>query len=326
MNKLIIFIIIMINAAAMVSAGVSAKTGVAVGADKAPLIDGKINDREWTKAIWRNSFVACPGDAKARQQTRFAIMFDKENIYIAIKCDDIHREKMKPYNKNDINIWRHDSLEIFLQRVGGSKEYQQFLVSAGSSCYAMKFVRGIKRSKKEIPYKEWQAAAKTTDYGYSVEVKIPFALFDKKIPLNGTEWRFNIHRNTLSLDSDRYSSWSPISKFHKPADFGYLIFAFSDPQLLQRRLVQKRKFNGVISQIESLRNKYAKFDPAFAVKLDAKLKAVNWSKFKEQGRGIMKMNKVQLEKYAHQLTAFTVHFKKLKQFRSDYLLKDFFKE
>jgi hypothetical protein len=117
-----------------------------------------------------------------------------------------------------------------------------------------------------------------------------------------------------------------MSKFHYPADFGYLIFAFSDPQLLQQRIMLKRKFNVVISQIENMRSKYAKFDLFFIAKLDIKLKAVNWSKFKKQGRGIMKMDKAQLEKYTEQLSAFSVHFEKLKQFRSEYLLKDFFKE
>jgi Carbohydrate family 9 binding domain-like len=326
MKKLIAFILIIINNIVIVSAGTYVKTDVAVKTENQPSIDGTINDQEWSKAIWRNSFVACTGDARARQQTRFAVLFDAKNIYIAVKCDESHREKMKPYSNNDIDIWRHDSLEFFLQRVSGSKKYQQFLVSAGSGRYAMKFSKGINRSKKEIPHKEWQATAKMTSYGYAVEIKIPFALFDNKIPVNGTEWRFNIHRNAITLDSDRYSSWSPISKFHYPADFAYLIFAFSDPQLLQQRLMLKRKFNTVTSQIENMRNKYHTIDPLFASKLDVKLKNVNWSKFKKQGENIMNMDKSKLKKYAEQLSIFSLNFEKLKQFRSGYLLKSFFSE
>ncbi len=325
MNKSIIFILILLNSLCLLTAGGTAKTAVAIKTCNSPVIDGTINAGEWDKAFWHNSFVACPGDAKARQQSRFAVMFDAENIYIAVKCDENHRDKLTSYSKNDINIWRYDSLEVFIQKTSGIK-YQQFMVSAGGGRYAIKFEKGIQRRKEIIPYAKWQASAEMTEYGYVVEIKIPIVLFDTESVANGAEWRFNIHRNATTLDSDRYSSWSPISRFHEPADFGYLIFAVSDPQTLQRRLVLKRKSNKLVSQIENMCIKYTRFDPLFASKLNAELKNINWLEFREQSKTIMKMNKGKLDKYTEQLSVFAMNFEKLKKFRSEYLLQNFFLE
>lgn len=99
MNKLVISILILLNASSLLTAGGTAKTAVAIKTHSSPAIDGVISAGEWDKAFWHNSFVACPGDAKARQQSRFAVMFDAENIYIAIKCAENHRDKMTYYKK-----------------------------------------------------------------------------------------------------------------------------------------------------------------------------------------------------------------------------------
>ncbi len=325
MNKVIVFIIINIFALGSVFAEFQVKTAVAVKAGKSPVIDGVITDGEWKGAFWYNSFVAYPGDSMAKQQSRFAVMFDKENIYIVVKCDEIHINKLVPYSKDDVKIWQHDGIEFMLQCADGKKEHLQFLTSSGGGGYGLKFITKAQNSKHEIPKSKWQRATKIHERGYIVEVKIPFALFGGKIPANGTEWRFNILRNALTLDSDRFSTWSPVSNFHDPVSLGYLIFAFSEAHLIKRRVNSKRKFNFLSSKIEIFQAKYTKFDSAFAKKLNAELKSINWSEFKADSANIMAMNKVQLEAFSEKLSTFSGSFEKLKQMRSKYLLDKFLK-
>jgi len=325
MNKVIVFILINIFTLGSVFAELQVKTAVAVKTGKSPVIDGVIANDEWKGAFWHNSFVAYPGDSMAKQQSRFAVMFDKANIYIAVKCDEIHMDKVKPYRKNDVSIWQHAGLEFMLQHEGEKKEHLQFLTSAGGSGYGLKFITKAQNTKHEIPDAKWQRAAKRNESGYIVEVKISFALFGGKVPSNGTEWRFNILRNALTLDSDRFSTWSPVSDFHAPVSFGYLIFAFSEAHLIKQRVNAKRKFNTLASRIEIFQGKYAKFDSAFAHKLNAELKRINWLRFKAFGTSVMTMNKVQLEAFCEKLLAFSGCFEKLKQMRSEYLLNKFLK-
>ena len=326
MNKLIIFVFCSICILGVAFADSKAKTAVAVKTDKAPLIDGKISDGEWKNISWQNSFVACPGDARTNQQTKFAVMFDKENIYIVAKCNEMHIDKVKLYINNDIKIWKHDGLEFFIQRVGGNEKYKQFLVSAGGGKYALEFTPFISNGKREISSKKWQAAVKIDDAGYTIETQIPFSFFGKIKPENGMEWRLNIQRNATTIDSDRYSSWSPVTRFHNPADFGYLLFAFSGSQLLQKRISLKKRFNTLKSQTEKFRDKYAKSDPVFAAKINDELERVAWKTLERQGKMIMNIDKDQLVMINNKLSDLSICIKKLKQARSDYLLEKFFNE
>jgi hypothetical protein len=323
MKKLAILVLLSTTIGTALAIG-QAKTAVAVKTVKPPVIDGIIQENEWQNAYWQNSFVACPGDALTKQQTRFAVIFDKNNIYLAAKCDEIHINKIKPYSKNDINIWRHDGLEFFLQRLSNNKEYSQFLVSAGGGRYGLKFTTTTSRTNQAIASSKWQAAAALNSGGYTIEIKIPFSLFSDANPQNGTEWRLNIQRNSTTLDSDRYSTWSPVSKFQNPADFGYLVFALAEPQLLQRRITMKRKFNQLKSQIESFNDKYAKFDPVFAGKIKTKLKQLDWVQFKRQATQIMQMNSTQLIKFSEGLKKLSICMEQLKKMRAEYLLNKLF--
>ena len=314
MKKLAILVILNATIGVILARG-EAKTAVAVEATKAPIIDGKIQEGEWP--YWQNSFSACPGDAVARQQTKFAVMFDKNNIYIAVKCDEIHIDKVKIYRKNNINIWRYDGLEIFIQKPNNNNGYVQFLVSAGNGRYGLRFPTATSAFKQVIPYAKWLARAKFNKRGYTVELKIPLSLFAGAKPQKGTEWRFNIQRNSTTPDSDRYSSWSPVSQFHNPMDFGYLIFALADPQ----RITLKRKFNQLKFQIDGFHHRYKKYDPVFASKIEAQLKQLNWVKFKQQAAQIMQLDTTLMIKFPEKLKTFSNCLEQLKQEREENLLK-----
>lgn len=324
MQKRLLLLLFIVTVASSAFASDNIKTAVAIMTGKPPIIDGNINPEEWNNAFWQTAFVACPGDSSAAQQSKFAIMFDKSNIYIAVLCDEIHRDKIDFYKRNDIDIWRHDSVELFFQNGIGSNKYKQFLVSAGGGCYGidLNYDGWLKRS----PFpgeNRWLAAVKMTENGYAVEIEIPFSIFNCKIPENGAEWHFNILRNSTTLDSSRYSTWSPVANVN-PIDFGYLIFATMDFKLVQQRVILKRKFSELDSRLKLIKLKYNTSDPAFVEKTDICLKQNNWDEINMGRTAIMHMDAELLVTFQNRLEKILKLIEALEKIHSSELLDSFF--
>ena len=57
---------------------------------QSPAVDGRLDDACWGKAEWSSNFQAklSESDKAIRNQTAFAIVSDRQNIYIGLKCDE----------------------------------------------------------------------------------------------------------------------------------------------------------------------------------------------------------------------------------------------
>ena len=63
---------------------------------KAPVIDGKLNDKAWSEAKWGDDFYQFRpyNGKKATQKTDFKILYDDNNLYVAIRCYDTEPNKI----------------------------------------------------------------------------------------------------------------------------------------------------------------------------------------------------------------------------------------
>lgn len=63
---------------------------------KAPVIDGKLNDKAWSEAKWGDGFYQFQpyNGKKATQKTDFKILYDNNNLYVAIRCYDSEPNKI----------------------------------------------------------------------------------------------------------------------------------------------------------------------------------------------------------------------------------------
>ena len=61
-----------------------------------PDIDGQLTDDCWQNAVWTGDFVQFEPNSGAApsQQTRFAIVYDDNNLYVAIKALDTEPDKI----------------------------------------------------------------------------------------------------------------------------------------------------------------------------------------------------------------------------------------
>ena len=99
-------------------------------------IDGKLDEAAWKAArpVW---LYPSRKNSGVEVHTRVKMLFDKDNYYVGIECDEPHTDKMicGKHENDDIEIWR-DNLAELLFASGPRDEfyYQIMLNSAGKFC------------------------------------------------------------------------------------------------------------------------------------------------------------------------------------------------
>ncbi len=139
------------------------------------IIDGNLNDEAWSKANWSGNFsMYYPyDDKKASRKTEFAIIYDANFIYVAIKAYDSEPDKIvKRLTRRD-NI-DGDWLGIQFDSYHDLQTSYEFKVSAAGSKSDM-FLSGNGESKDFSWNAIWWAKTGITQDAWVVEMKIPFS-------------------------------------------------------------------------------------------------------------------------------------------------------
>ena len=97
---------------------VATMAGVVSGGVKvtsqSPVVDGRLDEACWRKAEWSSDFQAklSATEKTIRNQTAFAIVSDRQNIYIGLKCDesDVETTRKEPLE----SLWRMNQVNLFL--------------------------------------------------------------------------------------------------------------------------------------------------------------------------------------------------------------------
>lgn len=177
--------------------------------DKAPVIDGKLDDEVWKQAVVLGDFYqTSPGDnIRPSKPTEMRIGYDDKFLYLAFHCYDDPEKIRATIAKRD-NIFGEDNVRIFLdtfndQRrayVLGFNPYgvqQDGIMTEGSGT---DFNVDIVMESKGII---------TTD-GWTVEAAIPFKSLRYEAG-KGKLWGFHAWRN-IDRFNDEIDSWMPNSR------------------------------------------------------------------------------------------------------------------
>lgn len=178
--------------------------------ESAITIDGDLGDAAWQTIPQATGFKDIGTHKWTVKQTHFRIGWDKNALYVAIKCEEPDVAKIQGAKDHD-NMFSEDSIEIFV-----APEFPHYIQLAANS----EAIQWQNRSCK------WEAAVTKGDDYWAVEVKVPFVEL-KKTPEDKDVWRFNIAKNTFVFDSggDKSTTWSPLVKtFHDTAHFSDLKF------------------------------------------------------------------------------------------------------
>ncbi len=177
--------------------------------EKAPIIDGQLTDEVWQKGEWLDNFSQFEpyNLAEATQKTQFKILFDHDNLYVAIKAFDTSPDSIvKRLTRRDnpdgdfMGIAfdsYHDLRTAFMFAVtAGGVKFDQMLTEDGDN-------------EDDSWNANWWVKVDFNDEGWQAEMKIPFSQlrFDKK---SDGVWGMQVFRQTYR--HNELDFWQPISK------------------------------------------------------------------------------------------------------------------
>src|SRR5262249_30681982 len=141
-------------------------------AERAPAIDGRIDDAAWADAAPATAFVQKSPDEgqPPSEATTVRVLYDDDAIYVAVDCPQEHSPLVARLTRRD-RVVDADRVEIDLGTRGDGKSAFHFSVNAAGV-----LVDGIRYDDTELSLEwdeNWEAATARTDAGWTAELRIP---------------------------------------------------------------------------------------------------------------------------------------------------------
>lgn len=212
-------------------------------------IDGKLNEPAWATAAETGAFVnVATGKAEPSSpvQGSAKLLWDDKALYLAFQVKDKDIEGGFKKTEVDPPLWTKDAVQILIDPDGDNRDYYEILVGPQNVVFDSRFDVYTQRKAEDTgPFGNQGWKAKLTsavvvdgtldkpgdeDSGYTVELSIPWASFDKAKttpPALGDTWRMNFY----ATQQDVAVGWSPLLErggLHKAEQFGRVLFAEKD--------------------------------------------------------------------------------------------------
>jgi hypothetical protein len=148
----------------------------AVWADRAPLVDGLLNEAVWHKApAFGGFFEREPGLRQPPPvETTFRVVYDLDNLYVAIHCADDRPDLVQGRirSKDTFDMFHDDVVSVKLDPALDHRTTFGFALGAGGS--RMDY-QGIDETDFRVEFDTlWQGAVARTPDGWSAEFRIPW--------------------------------------------------------------------------------------------------------------------------------------------------------
>jgi len=234
----------------------------AVRTDTAPVVDGRLDDACWRRAVIAGDFVLYGGKGYAVEQTDARVLWDDSRLYIAMRCfdSDIHQLK-RTETKDGSRVFMDDCIEVFcipgnsslLTNAPSGERYFHLCVNAAGARYDEIGYEAPKRWTGE-----WVAKTSVHNDRWEVELAIPWEDLGTKAR-EGAVWSVNFNRGLPARGNRReYSGWSiTFAGFHDPEHFGKIIFLGNPPERgvigaeISARLVRTSEFAPLLERVLS---------------------------------------------------------------------------
>ena len=175
---------------------------------KAPKIDANLNDDAWKKAEILTDFVIFKPDngklVSSEYQTFVKVVYDDNAVYISAKMLDPDPENIP----REFSVRDNFSIaDFFLVTINpnddGQNPFEFIVQSTGNQVDAK-----ISNGNEDFNWSAvWESAAKITDKGWNVEIKLPYrAIRFANRPIQS--WGFNFHRRLEKLNAQH--TWTDI--------------------------------------------------------------------------------------------------------------------
>jgi hypothetical protein len=98
-------------------------------------IDGKLDEFAWQKVPQSPRFIDVIGGTPGLYDTRTALLWDDENLYVAFWCETPYPEAQ--ITKRDALVWFENDVEVFID---GGDTYYEFQVNARNTIYEVFYI------------------------------------------------------------------------------------------------------------------------------------------------------------------------------------------
>lgn len=199
------------------------KDFVILRSSEAVTVDGKLNEKSWSDAQWQD-LVSQDGSTKPHVATKIAFTFDTENLYVAVRADEPHPEKInlpeiKKLKGN--NLWKGDVIEWFIQ-LEAEGPYVQLAWNPADNKVQGRFESpGSPDESRDLT---WETKTLVGEKGWISEASIHFSALGIEPPQEGDVWYLNLIRQRL-IEGTEMSAFSPPgASHHDPERFGRVWF------------------------------------------------------------------------------------------------------
>ncbi|HLK88411.1 MAG TPA: carbohydrate-binding family 9-like protein [Polyangia bacterium] len=220
--------------------------------DKAPKLDGKLDDPAWAAAPSTGPFVNTMTGAPVApsMKTEAKLLWDKKNLYVGF--DNTDDDVWTDLTKRDDKLWTEEADELMIDADGNGRTYIELQFAPNGNVFDT-YLPSPRRYEDTVDPKlkpfSWNSklTAKVhvdgtlnkrddQDKGWTVEIAIPLedvkGMDDKSAvrlpPEPGDVWRINMYRMDLPKGKPQQAAgWSPplVGDFHALGRFGELVFA-----------------------------------------------------------------------------------------------------
>lgn len=178
--------------------------------EKAPNIDGVLDDSVWEKVPVATNFVMlAPGDglpSRASHPTEVKIGYDDEAVFIAAYLFDNNPKKIRQEFAQRDNIPKTDYFVLDINTYNDGENQTRFVITSAGTLADAK----MKGKTQDYNYNVvWEGKVSLDEQGWYAEIKIPFSALrfpnkDKQV------WSIQLGREISSLNE--IYVWSPVDK------------------------------------------------------------------------------------------------------------------
>jgi hypothetical protein len=182
----------------------------------APNIDGRLDDPVWQRAEVSGGFWNSIQDRLPSDQTEVQTAMDNEYLYFGVRMFDTEPSAIESTRSvRDGNLGYDDSITIELDTFFNRRDISRFSLNPrGTQTDA---IAGGRSSK--IEWKgDWLGAATLTDYGWSAEFAIPFAMLN----FDNDATRFGVNFKRYQSRTREYSYWANVTPQELEEEMGQL--------------------------------------------------------------------------------------------------------
>jgi len=190
-----------------------------------PVIDGRRDDAVWQAVKPLEPFLPYATNASATIQaaTEVQVTYDAENLYLAIKCDEVTPQAIRALGavRDDDAIWEGDSVDLFLSVGEDPAPYAHLIVNPQNLQWEDLVGDGLDRQVYDPAYR---SATRIGENAWFLEMALPWKEIGIPAPKPGERRRANVCRQRMP-GGPEWSCWSQaFEQFVEPESFGTWTF------------------------------------------------------------------------------------------------------